>query len=40
MLQRCLRDLYVGASHLMGNDSAYEHYGQVLLGLPDIDPMG
>jgi alkylation response protein AidB-like acyl-CoA dehydrogenase len=40
MLQRCLRDLYVGASHLMVSDSAYEHYGQVLLGLPDVDPMG
>lgn len=40
LLQRCLRDLYVGASHLMVNDSAYENYGQVLLGRPDVDPMG
>jgi alkylation response protein AidB-like acyl-CoA dehydrogenase len=40
MLQRCLRDLYVGASHLMVNDSAYENYGQFLLELPDADPMG
>ncbi|MEE8302333.1 MAG: acyl-CoA dehydrogenase family protein [Candidatus Tectomicrobia bacterium] len=40
ILQRCLRDLYVGASHLMVNDSAYENYGQFLLELPDADPMG
>ncbi len=40
ILQRCLRDLYVGASHLMVNDAAYEHYGQALLGLSDVDPMG
>jgi alkylation response protein AidB-like acyl-CoA dehydrogenase len=40
MLQRCLRDIYVGASHLMVNDAAYENYGQFLLALPDADPMG
>jgi alkylation response protein AidB-like acyl-CoA dehydrogenase len=38
-LQRCLRDLYVGASHLMVSDVAYEHYGQVVLGVPDVNPM-
>ena len=40
ILQRCLRDLQVGASHLMVNDSAYELHGQCLLGLPGVDPMG
>ncbi len=40
VLQRCLRDLYVGASHLMVSDTAYEHYGQALLDLPEVDPMG
>jgi indole-3-acetate monooxygenase len=40
MLQRCLRDLAVAASHLMVNDSSYENYGQFLLGLPTADPMG
>jgi alkylation response protein AidB-like acyl-CoA dehydrogenase len=39
VLQRCLRDLQVESSHLMVNDSAYENYGQVLLGVPDVDPM-
>ncbi len=40
ILQRCLRDLQVEVSHLMVNDSAYENYGQFLLGLPTADPMG
>jgi alkylation response protein AidB-like acyl-CoA dehydrogenase len=40
ILQRCLRDLQVGAAHLMVSDSAYELHGQCLLGLPDVDPMG
>jgi alkylation response protein AidB-like acyl-CoA dehydrogenase len=40
MLQRCLRDLSVAASHLMMNDSSYENYGQFLLGLSSADPMG
>jgi indole-3-acetate monooxygenase len=40
MLQRCLRDLSVAASHLMVNDSSYENYGQFLLGRSDADPMG
>ena len=30
ILQRCLRDLQVGATHLMGSDSTYELHGQVL----------
>lgn len=30
-LQRCLRDLYTIASHLLVSDASYEHYGQVLL---------
>jgi alkylation response protein AidB-like acyl-CoA dehydrogenase len=40
ILQRCLRDLQVGATHLMVSDSSYEMYGQCLLGLAGIDPMG
>jgi alkylation response protein AidB-like acyl-CoA dehydrogenase len=40
VLQRCLRDLQVGATHLMVSDSTYEQHGQCLLGLPGIDPMG
>jgi len=40
MLQRCLRDMYAGAGHLMVSDVAYEHYGQALLGLPDVNVMG
>jgi alkylation response protein AidB-like acyl-CoA dehydrogenase len=40
ILQRCLRNLQVEVSHLMVNDSAYENYGQFLLGLPTADPMG
>lgn len=30
-LQRCLRDLYTIASHLLVSDAAYEQYGQMLL---------
>lgn len=40
ILQRCLRDLQVGASHLMVSDLSYERHGQCLLGLPGVDPMG
>jgi hypothetical protein len=40
ILQRCLRDIYVGASHLMVSDVAYEMYGQVLLGDTDVYPLG
>ncbi|MGH7962777.1 MAG: hypothetical protein ACRERD_13270, partial [Candidatus Binatia bacterium] len=39
ILQRCLRDVYTIASHLIVNDSVYEMYGQFLLGLPGADPM-
>jgi alkylation response protein AidB-like acyl-CoA dehydrogenase len=40
LLQRCLRDLQSGAQHFMVSDSAYEGFGQFLLGLPTADPMG
>ena len=40
ILQRCLRDLQVGAAHLMVSDSTYELHGQCLLGLPGVNPMG
>ena len=40
ILQKCLRDMQVGASHLMVSDVAYELHGQCLLGVPDVDPMG
>jgi alkylation response protein AidB-like acyl-CoA dehydrogenase len=39
-LQRCLRDINAGAQHFMVSDSAYERLGQILLGFPDVDPMG
>ena len=38
-LQRLLRDINVGAQHLMVSDIAYETHGQLMLGLPDVDPM-
>jgi alkylation response protein AidB-like acyl-CoA dehydrogenase len=40
VLQRCLRDINAGAQHVMVSDSAYERLGQMLLGFPDVDPMG
>jgi alkylation response protein AidB-like acyl-CoA dehydrogenase len=40
VLQRCFRDLSAGAQHVMVADSAYERLGQILLGVPDVDPMG
>lgn len=40
VLQRCFRDLSAGAQHFMVSDSAYERLGQILLGVPDVDPMG
>jgi alkylation response protein AidB-like acyl-CoA dehydrogenase len=40
VLQRCLRDINAGAQHLMVSDSAYERLGQIVLGFPDVDPMG
>ncbi len=39
-LQRCLRDINAAAQHIMVSDSAYERLGQILLGAPDVDPMG
>jgi alkylation response protein AidB-like acyl-CoA dehydrogenase len=38
-LQRLLRDINVAAQHLMVSETAYEAYGQFLLGMPDADPM-
>jgi hypothetical protein len=29
-----------GAKRAMVSDSAYERLGQILLGVPDVDPMG
>ena len=40
VLQRCFRDLSAGAQHFMVSDSAYERLGQIVLGVPDVDPMG
>lgn len=40
ILQRSLRDLEAAAAHLLVSDVAYEHRGQLLLGLPAPDPMG
>jgi alkylation response protein AidB-like acyl-CoA dehydrogenase len=40
ILQRCLRDIHAGTQHFMVSDSAYERLGQILLGVPDVDPMG
>ena len=40
VLQRCLRDINAGAQHFMVSDSAYERLGQILLGFPDVDPLG
>jgi indole-3-acetate monooxygenase len=39
VLQKCLRDLSVAATHLMVSDVTYEKRGQCLLGFPDVDPM-
>ena len=39
MLQRCVRDLQVGAVHLFGTDSIYEEAGRKLLGADDLNPM-
>jgi len=39
-LQRCLRDLQVGAAHLMLSDICYEQHGRCLLGDSDIEPLG
>ena len=38
-LQRYLRDINVGAQHLMVSAIAYENHGQFLMGLPGADPL-
>jgi alkylation response protein AidB-like acyl-CoA dehydrogenase len=38
-LQRYLRDINVGAQHLMVSTIAYENHGQFLMGLPGADPL-
>lgn len=38
-LQRYLRDINVGAQHLMVSAVAYENHGQFLMGLPGADPL-
>jgi alkylation response protein AidB-like acyl-CoA dehydrogenase len=40
VLQRCFRDINAGAQHLMVSEAAYERLGQIVLGFPDVDPMG
>jgi indole-3-acetate monooxygenase len=40
ILQRCLRDIHAGAQHFMVSDSAYERLGEILLGVPNVDPLG
>ena len=39
ILQQCLRDMNAAAQHLMVSDIAYENLGQMLLGVPDVNPM-
>jgi len=38
-LQRYLRDINVGAQHLMMSTVAYENHGQFALGFPGADPL-
>ena len=38
-LQQCLRDINAAAQHQMVSDTAYENYGQFMLGLPDARAM-
>lgn len=38
-LQRYLRDIHVGAQHLMVSEIAYENHGAFTLGLPGADPL-
>jgi alkylation response protein AidB-like acyl-CoA dehydrogenase len=40
ILQKCFRDMQVGAAHLAVSDSTYELHGQCLLGVTDVNPMG
>jgi alkylation response protein AidB-like acyl-CoA dehydrogenase len=39
MLQRCVRDLQVGAVHLFATDAIYEEAGRKLLGATDLNPL-
>jgi len=39
ILQQCLRDMNVAAQHLMVSKIAYENLGQMMLGVPDVNPM-
>ncbi len=39
ILQQCLRDMNVAAQHLMVSEIAYENLGQIILGVPDVNPM-
>jgi alkylation response protein AidB-like acyl-CoA dehydrogenase len=39
VLQQCLRDMNAAAQHLMVSDMAYENLGQMILGIPDVNPM-
>lgn len=39
ILQQCLRDMNAAAQHLMVSDIAYENLGQMILGVPDVNPM-
>jgi alkylation response protein AidB-like acyl-CoA dehydrogenase len=39
ILQQCLRDMNVAAQHLMVSEIAYENLGQMMLGIPDVNPM-
>ena len=38
-LQRYLRDINVGAQHLMMSTVSYENHGQFMMGFPDADPL-
>lgn len=40
ILQRCLRDIHTATQHLMVSDSAYEQHGKLVLGLPEVHPLG
>ena len=39
ILQQCLRDMNVAAQHLMVSKIAYENLGQMMLGIPDVNPI-
>jgi alkylation response protein AidB-like acyl-CoA dehydrogenase len=39
ILQQCLRDMNVAAQHLMVSKIAYENLGQMMLRVPDVNPI-